>query len=398
MPEAPASSTRSILITLCATVVLVMAGFGMIAPVLPLYARTLGMNTFMVGVLVSSFGLARMLFSLPAGHLSDRFGRRSLILWGPVILAAASIGFAFSRGMWSMIAFRFIQGVGSAFYTTAANTSLVDVSHQHNRARVIALYQASLLFGAGLGPAVGGLVADLISPQATFLVYAFLSALAALWAYFTIPETQPVASHTKAPEGEAEKTWHLFRDRNFLLVALVTFAVFFTRSGSRMTVIPLVGSVRLGLDGFQIGIALSLMSLFNLITLPWSGTAADRHGPKPVIVPSMATIGCALLLFTWSSGYAFFLVTSVILGIGSGIAGAAPAAYAAELAPSGRIASTVGLYRTIADAGWIAGPLLLGMITDQWGYDQALLTNAVLLICSGAFFGLWATSEPGSRK
>jgi len=375
-----------------------MTGFGMIAPILPLYARTLGANAFMVGVLISSFGMARMLSSLPAGHLSDRFGRRHLILWGPVILSLASVGFAFSDRLWPLIAFRFIQGLGSALYTTAANASLVDVSHHQNRARVLGIYQGSLLLGSGLGPAVGGLVADLVSQRATFLVYALLSALAALWAYFKIPETREETPPASSAEAQPSRTWHLFRDQNFLLVTLVTFTVFFTRSGSRMTVVPLLGSARLDLDGFQLGIALSLMSLFNLLTLPWSGFAADRYGRKPLIVPSTIAIACSLMLFTWTQDYNFFLATSVLLGIGSGIAGAAPAAYAAELAPAGRIAVSVGLYRTIGEAGWIAGPILLGLIADGWGYDQALLANALLLILSGISFGLWAMPKPHSAK
>jgi len=177
----------------------------------------------------------------------------------------------------------------------------------------------------------------------------------------------------------------------------VTFAIFFTRSGGRSTVLPLLGYNHLGLSEGQLGFTFTLIALFNFATINLSGMLCDRYGRKAVIVPASILSGAALFLFTQSQNYAFFLFCGAILGVATGLAGPAPAAYVADITLPGRTGVTMGLYRTIGDVGMSIGPVLLGWIADHVGYGQALWVNAGLFVLAGAAFGLLAKETAGRR-
>jgi MFS family permease len=117
-----------------------------------------------------------------------------------------------------------------------------------------------------------------------------------------------------------------------------------------------------------------------------------------VIVPSTIVSGLAFVAFALADGYWGFIFGAMLWGIGGGIGGAAPAAYAADLAPPGANGITMGIYRTIADAGYVVGPALLGLIADGAGPTQALALTGVLFGIGGLLFGLFAPETHAGRK
>ena len=177
-----------ILLMLCMTTVVIMLGQGIISPVLPLFAESFGVKVALVGTTVGAFGLARLFVDLPAGYLSERWGRRILVVGGPAITALASVASGLSPNLWALLAFRFLAGAGSAMYMTGALIYLVEITEEGNRGRLMSIYQGSLLLGAGSGPAVGGFVAALFGYRAPFYVVGALAAATTLWAFAHMPE------------------------------------------------------------------------------------------------------------------------------------------------------------------------------------------------------------------
>lgn len=112
----------------------------MVSPILPLFGRTFGVSTTMIGFLITSFGLARMMLDLPAGVLAHRFGRRPVLVAGSALLSLGSFLCATSSTYSELLLWRFLQGAGSAFYTTAAMTVAADLSRPQNRGRIMAFY------------------------------------------------------------------------------------------------------------------------------------------------------------------------------------------------------------------------------------------------------------------
>lgn len=100
------------LLILCATTVVVMMGQGIVSPVLPLYAHSFGVGTAMIGLTIAVFGAARLVVNLPAGFLSERYGRRLLLFGGPAVTALGSLFSGFAPDFWWLLGFRFVAGAG----------------------------------------------------------------------------------------------------------------------------------------------------------------------------------------------------------------------------------------------------------------------------------------------
>jgi DHA1 family multidrug resistance protein-like MFS transporter len=386
------------LLTLCIMMIFVMIGFGMISPVLPIYGATFGVSSALVGMLVTAFGLARLFANLPAGRLADRIGRRPLIIAAPLITAAGAIFAGLAPSFWLLVAARFVQGAGSAIFATAAMTSLADISTTETRGRLMTVFQGSLLIGTSIGPSIGGLTAGIVGFQGVFYVYAVISLVAAIWAYARVKETLTIdkasADMARTQRGDSTtergKTWSILRNPGFLAVSLVSLSIFFMRTGSRSTIIPLLGAEKLNMSESTIGLVLTVAAVFNVITLPVAGWGIDRFGRKTVIVPSLLVSAFSLFLFAIAPGTAMFFVAAAIMGTGTGIAGPAPAAYVADLARGENYGATLGLFRTISDLGFVVGPVLLGWLADRSGFAFSLYVNLVLLLISATVFALVA--------
>ena len=117
-----------------------------------------------------------------------------------------------------------------------------------------------------------------------------------------------------------------------------------------------------------------------------SGVLVDRYGRKVVIVPATLVSGASLVVFLLMPSYAWFLAGCVAWSLAVGVSGAAPAAYAADVAPPGMNAAAMSTYRMLADLGYVLGPIALGLITDAFGANAALATAAVLLVAVAVVF------------
>ena len=389
------------LLMVCVATGVIMLGQGVIAPFLPLYAENFGVSTVLIGASISVFGVARILLNLPAGLLSDRVGRRVLLIGGPAITALGSFLSAGAGDIWQLLAFRFIAGAGSAMFMTGAITLVVDISTPENRGRMLSLYQGSLLLGVSIGPALGGLTAQLLGLRAPFIVVGALAAACTVWAARAMPETRPappasVAGTPDAAEAQTRPTLGqslrpLFTNMGFTLVSLVTFAIFFTRTGGRQTIVPLLGTDHLGLSFGALGAVFAMMAFINLVAIGPAGAWADRYGRKRVIVPSAFGVAVGLVLFALTDSIALFMVASVVQAVASGLIGPAPAAYAADVMPPEARGLGMGLYRTYSDIGFVIGPPLLGWILDSTGsFAWPLLVNAALVAVCALAFALFA--------
>jgi MFS family permease len=158
------------------------------------------------------------------------------------------------------------------------------------------------------------------------------------------------------------------------------------RTGALFNVIPVLARERLGLGTDRIGVGLALSSLVGLVLTYPAGVLVDRSGRKVVIVPSTLVAGASLVLFLTASSYAGFLVACVAWSVAVGVSGAAPAAYAADVAPSGMNAAAMSTFRMLADLGYVLGPIVLGIVTDVLGANAALGGTAAALILVALLF------------
>jgi MFS transporter, DHA1 family, multidrug resistance protein len=383
------------LVWVCALIAVNQLGFGSIVPVVPLYAETFGVTNAAIGLTIAIYGLARFLMNIPTGYVADRFGRRPALAMGGSITVVGNLICAIAPSYWLFLGGRFVAGAGAAMVITGTQIVVADISRPENRGRMMSVYMGTFMFAVGLGPLPGGFLAEYVSLSAPFWAYVFLGGLVGILAWTRVPETRKVnADSAGLPAAPAMPLGTQFRiltaSSGFLLISIVSFCQFFARTGGLFTLIPTLASNKLDLTPGQIGIGLAMISILGLLLAYPSGVLVDRFGRKTVIVPSTVISGASLATFALAPGFLFFFVACALWAVATGIASAAPAAYAADSAPEGMTAQAMGTFRMLADFGYVAGPLTLGFAADLVSQEAALYSTSLLVVASGVAFALLA--------
>jgi multidrug resistance protein len=371
-------------------VCLIMGGNGMVAPILSLFAQTFSVGTMLVGFVITSFGIGRLVANFPAGLLSQRFGRRPMLCLGPVLLGIGSIGAALAESFAVLVIWRFVQGVGSGVYMTASAAALADNSSREQVGRVMALYQAALLLGTSVGPALGGWIAASFGFTAPFWAYALVAVAALATALVSFKDASPTP---RSPNSPQESSIRVLLGRVFAAICLVSFAIFFTRTASQWLLVPLIASEKHGMGVAAIGIAVAVIAVGSFALLPWAGIIIDRWGSRSATAYSTVLLAVGLVILAIGQSEITFWAAIIIIGIAGGVNGPSIGAYMVEVAPRNLYGPSIGLQRTAGDFGFVLGPLVAGAFFDGLGYTSALGMNAVVLLLSVAVFLLWTPSR-----
>ena len=401
-----------IILLLCVSTTLLTSGQGMIAPILPLYADSLGLSTVTIGLVISAFGLARFMTNVPTAILAQRFGRRLPLIAGPFIAAFGNSMSGIVDSLELLLIFRFVAGIGSAAFITGAIIFIGDISTPANRGRMMSVYQGSFILGISSGPVAGGLIAEVFGFRAPFLVVGGLSVLSGIWALFKVPETRPSAdgdrswSETSAkpkqnglsdePTDSQSKSSLIF-SRGFILITLVFMITFFTRAGSQFTVLPLMAAKELDLSPGQIGAIFTAPPIIAFLLLPFAGSISDKYGRKKTIVPGLLVVSLSLFLLGLSSSLTLFVLGMMLYGFGSGIEGPTPVAYVADISPRNLQGIAQGIVRSAADFALLIAPPLMGLVSDMFGLYFALLANGAAMGILGFIFLIWAKESAGIK-
>ena len=387
----PSASPKRILVWMCVLIAVNQLGFGSIVPVMALYARSFGVLQSAIGVAIGVYGLARFLVAVPAWQLADRRGRHATLAVGGLLSAVGNLLCAWAPTFLAFVGARFVAGAGAALVLTGGQIVLADITTPARRGRTMAIYQGVFLFAVGVGPVVGGVLAERFGLAAPFLAHAVASVGAAAVAWFLVPDTRASASGDGGGEVHAllplaVQVRILTGQIGLVLVAVLSFINAVARTGGLFNVIPVLAQERLGLGAARIGLGLAVASLVGLAVAYPSGVLVDHYGRKAVIVPSTAMAGVSLVLFLLAPSYAWFLVACVAWSVASGVSGAAPATYAADLAPGGMNAAAMSAFRMLGDLGYVVGPVALGLATDLFGANVALASAAALLVAVALLF------------
>ena len=389
------SFERRVLVWMCVLIAVNQLGFGGVVPALPLYAKSFGVSASAIGLAVAIYGLARFIVAMPSGQLCDRLGRRPTLAVGGVVSTLGNLWCAEAGSFSEFIAARFLAGAGAGLVLTAGQVVLADITTPDRRGRTMAIYHGAFLFAVGIGPLPGGLLADHLGLAAPFRAYGAAGFLVSLLAWFAVGETRGL-SHSQGGRGWGRgptlitQVRRLAAQLGFVLVCLVGWVNAVVRTGGLFNIIPVLGSVRLGLSVTEIGGGLALGSVIGVSVAYPAGILVDRLGRKAVIVPATVLSGLSLLMFCFAPSYPWFTAACVFWGVAMSVGGSAPVAYAADLAPRGMNAAAMSTYRMVSDFGYVIGPIVLGLVVDGYGSITALVAAAGLTILVGLAFRLFA--------
>ena len=380
-------------------------GQGIAVPMVPLFADTFGITAAQIGLAVSAFGFARFITNVPAAFISDRMGRRSVLIGGALIAAVGNVLSGYSPSLLPLLFFRFIAGIGSASFITGGIAFISDVSKVENRARMMSVFQVSFLVGISIGPVLGGVIAEIFGIRAPFLTIGLVSILSALCTFFLVPETKNsfIPESKRVIEDNPGNTTNLLKGYGFLLkkdlllISLAFAGTFFTRGGAFFTLLPLKGSRILRMSEGQIGGFLTLPSVFSLFMLPFVGIFSDKHGRKTVIVPGIALFAVSLFVLGISTEWIFFGVGVILYGIAQGLEGPAPVAYVSDVSSEDKQAVAQSFVRSMGDFSLFCAPPIMGFLTDLFGINITLYVNAIIMLFVAIVFLVFAR-EPVQKR
>jgi len=376
---------------------LVILGVSIISPVLPQYALSFSVPVALVGWAVSAFALARVVTDIPAGFLADRFGRKRNMIFGLVliILSAIAAGTA-SNYAWLIFA-RIVGGVGSALYMISATTWVAQVTAGKSRGRYMSLYTGLVFAGTAFGPTIGGYTAAHFGLRAPFFAYAVL-VLAGLIATLPLKETAD-SSQAARSKMSMKDVLSVLSNGPFMLVNSAVLALFFLRAGVRSTLVPLYASLNLGLSEEKIGILLTVAAIATAVCTFPSGWLSDKVGRKRPMMACLFLSGIAVLLIPSQESLAGLMGIMAFYGLATGLQGSI-AAWPADVAPEGRLGTSMGVYRVMGDIGMVLGPITASYVADYTGdltiTFMPFLAPALLTFVVGVLV-IWA-KDPARKR
>jgi len=343
---------------------LVLLGLSMVAPILPSYAESFQVSYTLVGFVISSFAVTRMMLDIPAGLLSRKHDKKMIMILGLTLIVISSIMAGFAPNYFLLVIARMIEGAGSALYVTSATVFLAQISGKEKRGQWMSLYSGMLLLGSIFGPTFGGIIASVFDIRAPFFAYALAAGLGII-PTLTLPkiENSELASGTDDKKSIPRNMWHVLTYPSFLLATFATFALFFIRTGIRSTLVPLFAANNLGLDPGFIGGILTVAGITTAVTMVPMGKLSDRIGRRNPLALCLLLSALIVVWIPYSDDLLELTINMAIYGAIIGLSGPI-AAFVTDVSPQNKLEVSMGLYRMISDMGFIAGPLFLGYLAD----------------------------------
>lgn len=356
----------------------VALGFGLVVPVLPLYARSFGVGLTAVGLVQLVFGLTRFSSQIGAGLVVDRFGERATTLAGLLVVSGSSFWAGFAGSFPELVIARGIGGFGSALFINGLNNRILRLVEPGAMGRATGVSRSTFLVGTAAGPAVGGIVAHAFGLEAPFLVYGGALLVAALVGWHVLgggPERTLVRRSALEALRAARP---LLSDTRYVAALLATLAGWWAISGPVQVVGVVFARSVLHLQAQEIGLAITLLAIGEIATLTFAGRLADRFGRRAVLVPALAVVTAGTALLPRAGPLWSFL--AVMIGIGAGTAASSAAAGGLLGDSVGRRGSgaAVGVNQMAGDLGYLTAPVAVAALADATSYGTAYLAAAAV--------------------
>jgi MFS family permease len=356
------------------------------SPVLPLFATHLGAGPSEVGLIAAVSALMGVVFSIPAGMLSDKLGRKNMLLFSAVIFASAPFLYLLVNNLWQLALVRFYHGMATAAFIPVAMALVSDLFHKE-RGEKMGWFSTSTLIGRFVAPIVGGAIIGSIvfnpglSFKAVYLACG-VSGVIALLLILRIPDPQEETRRHRS----WKETMMIFRTvatkKPILIASAVEASVLFAY-GTFETFLPLY-ALQKKLTAYEVGIFLSSQVLTLALMKPVMGKFSDRHGRKPQIFAGALMGGVCIGSFSSFSSFLPLFSLSILFGLSISVVTSATAALIADLSERTTHGSAMGMLGSVMDIGHTTGPLIAGMMAAYYGIDVAFLTASIILL-SAAF-------------
>jgi MFS family permease len=370
------------------SVFLLMVGNGMLNPILPLYLETMKADYVLIGLTIAGFGMGRFVTDGPAGSISDKIGRRPMVLIGITLFAFSGLVAAAAPNGLIVFVARLFQGFGAGAFMTSLITLVGDEATAKQRISHLSIFFAGDFLGTAVGPLIGGYLYQQISPRAPFLGLSLLS-VAAFAIVFKMLRLKPREFPPGSSVGVASLR-EVVKNRAALFLDVTGVFTLIASSGIKNTAMPIYLSSELGLSASGIGVVLAIIALTNAFVLFDGRNFISRLGTRSALSAGLVLSGAAILAMGESNYYWATIALSVVFGVGTALLSPSQAAAVMEVASPEKRGAYYGFFRVFSDIGAILGPVLVGLLVGAYGFSSPFITIGAFILVSGvAAYAVW---------
>jgi len=372
------------MIVLFLTLLMVMVGFGIILPIMPFYAQSMGASATHLGLLFATYSLMQFIFSPLWGRYSDRVGRRPVLIVGLMGMALSFVLFGLAQALWMLYAARVLGGLLSSAVLPTAMAYVADSTDPKRRGKGMGLMGAAMALGMIFGPAIGGFLGGL-SPSVPFFAAAGLTILVAGFATLFLPESLSLQERAQTRrQGRQRGTAHgrlfalLYSPVGPLLIlAFLSQLAFASLFGT----FALFAEAKLGFGEEEMGVLFVAMGLIGALGQGLLvGRAIGRWGEGRVIQIGLTVSGFGFLSLLLAYDLQSLIALASLMGMGNALLMPAISSLASKRTSPDQQGNVMGVLNSYQSLGRIVGPLLGGLVFDLLGYQYPYVMGGAIFL------------------
>ena len=362
-----------------------MLGAGIVAPLLPLYAESLGATGIGVGVIFAGFAISRTVLTPVFGRLSDRRGRKLFISIGLILYAIISFGFIWVSSVSQLALMRFLHGAAGAMIIPIAQAYIGDICPEGEEGKWMGYASAAFFTGFGFGPLMGGVLTEHFGMDIAFLTMGGLNLLAFFIAVTFLPEVG-----RKKLAASPQLSFRRMSSSS-IVKGIFSFRLGFSLSrGAFAAFLPIFATMNLGLSPTLVGTLLAIHFLLrSLLGIP-AGRIADRFNRRILVVIGSLINLTFLALIPLMHDFWQLLVLCVFGSLGGAVSMPAALALTVEEGRKFGMGLTIAMFSMAMSIGMVIGPILGGAIADFLNISSVFYFGAAMGFLGACLF-IWFT-------
>jgi len=368
------------LLAISAFVFGLMFASGMSGTIVPLYGASLGASWTEIGLMGTSWGITYMILAIPTGRISDKLGRKPLLVGSGVLSVLAAFLYFVSSTVVQVILVRAIEGTVSALFWPPVEALATEIVDPADAGRAMGITTASYGIGYGSGSMAGGAVLGTLGYHQTFACYLWLSLAAVLVGVLLLHEPQ---RHSDMITGHEEKALDSRRFSRPIWVAYTLGGLYTFCLGMILTLFS-VFAKDLGITFFWIGALLALFWVGRIGGFLVGGRLSDNYGRKPIVITAMIGSALAFILVATSTGIEPLWEAILILGIGIGAAFPVAIALISDNVSQPLRGYAMGIFEASCAAGAMVAAMLGGALADFYSPRSPYILAAMISLSSAA--------------
>lgn len=369
-------------------------------PILPLFALSLGAKPEAIGFVVGASTITGIFFKLPAGTLSDIYGRYKMLLISILIFALTPFVYYLVTNYWQLVGIRLFHGLATSIYGPVSMAMIADTAGGQKGER-LSWFSSITIIGNLVGAPLGGYILQYLGNNGSHTLSHFHIAygICGLFGLTSLAFTLKafLSRNREIRQGTISliDTWQKFSKG--IKEVMSDYRVIITSNmegiqnlsvGALEAFLPVYAVTVAGLSAFQAGILWGAQIVTTILAKPIMGKISDRYGRKPIIFSGMWICAIPFACIPLTRDFYLLLSLAAVFGVGEAFVTSSSAAMVAEFCKEQHYGAAMGTFGSIFDIGHAAGPILAGSLLTHLSYQYSFLIIATLLISASFVFVL----------